>query len=103
MAGGKRVFQFNNANPIGAFLNSISTLFYERNYMKIYEAWWGRINYTKTITEGLNVSASLQYQDRMPLENTTDFTFKNSDTRQYTPNYPQELMSQNFQLWLLQV
>jgi hypothetical protein len=38
----------------------------------------------------------LQYQDRMPLENTTDFTFKNSETRTYTPNFPQELMSENF-------
>jgi len=97
LAGGKRIYQFNNANPIGPFLNSISTLFYERNYMKLYEAWFGRVNYTKNIAEGLNLSVGLQYQDRMPLENSTDFTFRDSETREYSPNYPQELMSENFQ------
>jgi len=95
-AGGKRVFQFNNANPITPFLNTLSTLFYERNYMKIYEAWYGRVNVSKTVTEGVNVSAGLQYQDRMPLENTTDYTFKDSETREFSPNFPQELMSENF-------
>jgi len=96
VAGGKRVFQFNNANPISPLLNSLSTLFYERNYMKIYEAWFGRVGVSKTITEGVNLFAGLQYQDRMPLENTTDYTFKDSETREFTPNYPQELMSENF-------
>src|SRR4051812_2985187 len=96
IAGGKRVYQFNNANPIGPFLNSLSTLFYERNYMKIYEAWFARANFSKVVAEGLTLSATLQYQDRMPLENTTDFTFKNSETRTYAPNFPQELMSENF-------
>ena len=97
LGGGKRVFQFNNANPITPFMNTLSTLFYERNYMKIYEAWYGRINLNKTIAEGLNLSVGVQYQDRMPLENTTDFTFKDSETREFTPNYPQELMSENFE------
>jgi len=96
IAGGKRIYQFNNANPIAPFLNSLSTLFYERNYMKIYEACFGRANFSKVVAEGLTLSATLQYQDRMPLENTTDFTFKNSETRTYAPNFPQELMSENF-------
>ncbi len=95
-AGGKRIYQFNNANPIGVFINSLATLFYERNYMKIYEAWYGRFDYSKTIARGLSISAGAQYQDRIPLENTTDYTFKDSKTREFTPNYPQELMSENF-------
>jgi hypothetical protein len=32
----------------------------------------------------------------MPLENSTDFTFRDSETREYSPNYPQELMNENF-------
>ena len=97
IAGGKWIYQFNNSNPITPFLNSLSSLFYERNYMKIYEAWFGRIDYSKSVGEGVRLFGSLQYQDRMPLENTTDYTFKNSETREYTPNYPQDLMSENFQ------
>ena len=47
LSRGKQVFQFNNTNPILAFDNSIATLFWERNYMKIYEAWFGRVGFTK--------------------------------------------------------
>ena len=97
LSAGKRIYQFNNANPIGVFLNTASTLLYERNYMKIYEAWFGRFNYTKSIGQGINVTVGVHYQDRIPLENTTDFTFRNSETREYSPNFPVELMSENFQ------
>jgi len=97
VSGGKRIYQLNNANPIGPFLNTLSTLLYERNYMKIYEAWFGRIQYTKAIAEGLTIYTGIQYQDRIPLENTTDYTWRDSESRQYSPNYPQELISENFQ------
>jgi hypothetical protein len=97
ISGGKWIYQFNNANPITPLLNSLSSLFYERNYMKIYEAWFGRVDYSKSLGEGVRLFAALQFQDRMPLENTTDYTFKNSENRAYTPNYPQELMSENIQ------
>jgi hypothetical protein len=97
VTGGKWIYQFNNANPITPLLNSLSSLFYERNYMKIYEAWFGRIDYRKSVGEGINLFTSLQYQDRIPLENTTDYTFKNSENREYTPNFPQDLMTENFQ------
>ena len=97
VSGGKRIYQLNNANPIGPFLNTLSTLLYERNYMKIYEAWFGRIQYAKTIAEGLTVYTGIQYQDRIPLENTTDYTWRDSESRQYSPNFPQELIPENFQ------
>jgi hypothetical protein len=95
IAGGKRVYQFNNANPIAPFYNTFSTLIWERNYMKLYEAWFGRINYSKGIGEGLRLSAGVQLQDRMPLDNTTNYTWKNWATRSYTANYPTELLSAN--------
>ena len=96
IAGGKRIYQFNNANPIAAFSNTISTLVWERNYMKIYQAWFARLNYTKGIGDGLTLGASFLYQDRIPLENTTDNIWKNWKRRELTPNYPTELMTQNF-------
>jgi hypothetical protein len=95
IAGGKRVYQFNNANPITPFYNSLSTLFYESNYMKLYEAWFGRINFNKGIGDGFRIGAGFQFQDRMPLENTTDYSFVSWKTRSFTPNYPTELLSQN--------
>jgi len=95
IAGGQRVYQFNNDNPIAPFYNTFSTLLWESNYMKLYEAWFGRINYSKSIGDGFRISAGLQFQNRMPLENTTNYTWVKWATRSYTPNYPTELLSSN--------
>ncbi len=95
ISGGKRVYQFNNANPITPFYNSLSTLFYESNYMKLYEAWFGKINFSKGIGDGLKFNIGLQYQDRTSLNNTTSYSFVTWKTRSFTPNYPTELLSQN--------
>ncbi|MBS1935629.1 MAG: hypothetical protein JST96_16635, partial [Bacteroidetes bacterium] len=96
ISGGKKIYQFNNAAPISPFVNTFSTLLWASNYMKIYEAWFGRINFSKGIGEGVRVSAGLLYQDRIPLENTTNYAWKDWSTRKYTPNYPTDLMLQNF-------
>jgi len=97
VSGGKRVFQINNSNPIPPLLNTISTLFRGYNYMKIYEAWFGRANYTKSFNENFWFTTSLAFQDRIPLENT-DSTFwgKSANYDRRTPNYPTELVEENF-------
>ncbi|PWU00766.1 MAG: hypothetical protein C5B52_08365 [Bacteroidetes bacterium] len=98
VAGGKRVFQLNNNDPVRPIVNTYNTLFRGNNFMKIYEAWYGKVNYTKGVGAGFTLRAGLQYQDRIPLENT-DSTYwgpsKNEGKR--TPNYPVELVSENFQ------
>ncbi len=96
-SGGKRVFQFNNAQPITPRDNTLSTLEYVRNYMKIYEAWFGRIGYSAAVGNGINVYGNFQFQDRMPLENLPDMTkWRGYDNREFTPNYPTELTGSNF-------
>lgn len=96
LSGGKRVFQFNNASPIGARSNTIATLIGRRNLQKLYEAWYMRGSFTKGIGEGLTWSAGFEYQDRMPLDNRTDYSFFHPKGREFTPNYPTELMNENF-------
>lgn len=96
-SGGKRVFQFNNAQPISARDNTLSTLMYVRNYMKIYEAWYGKIGYAAGIGDGVTMFGNFQYQDRMPLDNLASPTkWRNYDNRVFTPNFPTELASTNF-------
>jgi len=95
LSGGKRVFQFNNSSPIGARSNTLATLFGRNNLLKLYEAWYMRGSFTKGIGEGLTWSMGFEYQDRMPLENTSDYSFFKKAGKQFTPNYPAELMSSN--------
>ena len=95
-SGGKRVSQFNPENPIGPFMNELYTLFFRDNYMKIYENYFGSIQYRKRFDNGLRITASLLYEDRLPLNNTTDYSFFGNPEKQFTPNYPYELISENF-------
>lgn len=91
IAGGKKVFQFNNAAPISESINSIYTLLREQNFMKIYEADFLRINYNAGIGNGLNFSGTLQFQNRIPLNNLPDIAFwKDFPDRSFTNNYPSD-------------
>lgn len=100
LSGGKRLFQYNNASPISARKNTFATLLGRRNLLKLYEAWSLRGSFTKGIGDGFTWSAGFEFQDRIPLENQTDYSIfkpKTGDSlRQFTPNYPAELISSNF-------
>jgi hypothetical protein len=90
-SGGKKVFQFNNDNPISELNNTISTYFWQHNYMKTYEAGFGKVVYTKDFGDGFSASFGAQFQDRKPLENSID----SLRGKVFSPNYPAGLVSSN--------
>jgi Family of unknown function (DUF5686)/CarboxypepD_reg-like domain len=87
ISGGKRVSQFNKANPITTLSNSLSTLLYGDNYMKIYENYYGSINFSKRYEDGLRFNINALYEDRIPLNNTTDFVIFKNNAKYITPNF----------------
>lgn len=95
LSGGKRVFQFNANSPISERGNTYSSLLEEENRFKTYEAYYLRGSYRRGIGEGFSMVTGFQYQDRMPLDNVTDYTWRDKSDRQYTPNYPYEIMTGN--------
>ncbi|HRP56295.1 DUF5686 and carboxypeptidase regulatory-like domain-containing protein [Agriterribacter sp.] len=98
LAGGKKIFQLNNDNPVRPIVNTYNTLLFGSNYLKIYEAGFAEIAFTRGVGEGATIKANISYQDRIPLSNTDDTYWgsaKNLSRR--TPNYPVELVSENFQ------
>jgi hypothetical protein len=96
LSGGKRVFQFNNYSPIGPRGNTLSCLLGKENRMKTYEAYYFRGSFTESIGAGFTWIAGFQYQDRMPLNNVTNYSWFKKDEF-YTPNYPFELVNENIQ------
>ncbi len=96
VGGGKRVSQFNKDCPITPDINSISTLFSGKNFMKTYENYFGNIGVTKIFDNGLHIGVTGLYEDRIPLNNTTNFIFNQKDTVRITPNYPDEKISAQF-------
>lgn len=85
--GGTKTAQFNSAEPIGKLINSISSLFFKDNYMKLYNLEFAQVNYSQNVMNGLNLNAKVAYEQRKPLFNTTDYSFfKRDDT--YSSNNP---------------
>lgn len=95
ISGGKRIFQLNNDNPISASDNTISSLFFGNHFMNIYSADYFRVQYNRSFGKGLRMNMSMQYQNRRPLENTTDYSFFRNPAS-FKPNYPSSIMSANF-------
>lgn len=89
---GKKVFQFNNANPVPQIMNTASTLFRGNNYLKIYEAEFIQGSFRKELFPGLTIEPSFSFQNRSPLENKRDILFwgNQSTVKNITPNYPVE-------------
>lgn len=97
LAGGKRISQFNKENPIDNIANEFYTLFLKENYMKLYENWFGNLRYSRVFQTNDRLSVGVNYESRMPVENTTDFVFFKNDRKAFTPNHPYELANVPFE------
>ncbi len=93
LEAGKYVFQFNPNNPLDAMYNTISTLLYRRNYLKLYERWNGYLYFTQNLGTGFWWDVRAGFQRRIPLRNTTDFSFAQEGKGGFTENMPPEFAS----------
>ena len=97
VAGGKRVSQFFKESDIDGLGNTIGSLLYGRNYMKLYENYFGKAGFNKEWESGAKFLIEGEYEDRLPINNTTDYIWNKKWQFRYTPNYPVELLSTQFQ------
>ncbi len=86
-SGGSAVSQFNNSDPISNIVNSVSTLFFKNNFMKLYNKEFLTASYAQDVSNGINVNGSATFEDRHALLNNTDFSIiKTNDS--YSSNDP---------------
>jgi len=95
LSGGKRVSQFNKESTVLPLNNTITTLFWGDNFMKIYENYYGSVGLNKRYENGLRFAVNALYEDRIPLSNTTRYTVFKKDSINITPNYPYEKINEN--------
>ncbi len=88
-SGGVTTQQFNAKNPISNIHNTISSILFERNYKKIYEKTFANVSFSRELTNGIRFNTSLEYADRKPLVNTTNYSMRNIKDRTYSSNDPQ--------------
>ncbi len=91
--GGKYVFQYNPDNPIWPIYNTVAALFYHENDLKIYERWDGTVYFKRNFGNGLKFDLKASTQERLPLENTTDYSFTSHPADGFTSNIPSHLQS----------
>ena len=99
-SAGVTTAQFNERNPISRWNNSFSSLLYRNNYLKIYEKEFARIGYSEEISNGVYFSSSLEYVNRKPLFNTTDYSWasptKNGGYKSNNPLDPTDFNNAGF-------
>ena len=89
ISGGVTTAQFNGRGPIKNFDNMVRSLFRRENYLKLYEKEFARVGYSEEITNGIYFSTSLEYANRKPLFNTSNYSFAaQSKNLPYTSNNP---------------
>ena len=70
--GGSSAAQFNGNNPISNVVNTVSTLFFKNNFMKLYEKNFVSTTFGREIVNGFYMNVGAEYAERKPLYNTTD-------------------------------
>ena len=97
LTGGRYVAQLNANNPISSELNTLSTLFFERNFMKIYEKQFAQLSfYYSRLADVLSLSANVEYAQRTELANTENARpFINWRQYSFTPNRPDNVGTAN--------
>ena len=90
--GGKYVFQYNPENPVLPWFNTYSTLIYRESDLKLYERWEASSFLRRNYGNGLNWYIRASYQQRLPLENTTDYSFWAKGKGDYAANITPHLV-----------
>ena len=86
-SGGITTREFNNRNPVSKLDNMLYSLLDRENYRKIYEKTFAKISYSNEVKNGIYLNTSLEYANRKPLFNTTNYSFVTRDYN-YTSNNP---------------
>lgn len=85
---GKSNADFNSGRPMPEFFNSVSSLFFEENYKKLYQKRYAKLEHQTDIKNGLVLNTSLEYADRRRLSNHSDFKIVDVSNRNYSSNIP---------------
>jgi hypothetical protein len=86
--GGSSIEQFNPEKPINRIVNSISTLFFRDNYMKLFDNNFLRLSYEEEVVNGIYLYGSIEYTRKRALFNNTNFSTLKDAYHPYTSNNP---------------
>jgi len=91
LEGGRFVEQLSRFEVIPPFLNTSYALFEKQNFMKIYQKSYAKAQFRYELFNGFLIFSNLEYAQRQMMQNTTDYSFRNFEDRDYTSNQPENI------------
>jgi hypothetical protein len=91
LEAGRYVQQYNQDDPIHPVVNTISTLFWADNLMKLYERDFVDFNLRHVLNDKYTLRASASWAQRRELFNRSNYTLFKTNRDEYTPNRPVNL------------
>ena len=91
LSGGNNTDQYSWSHPIPKFSNTTYSLLINRNYMKIFEKDFVKMEYEQGIGKGYGFALSGEYAERKHLENNSELVFIDDKKLLYTFNDPVHL------------
>ncbi|MVN92190.1 DUF5686 family protein [Mucilaginibacter aquatilis] len=85
---GSDVLDLNNAGTRSLLFNTLSSLLYENNYIKLYRTHFGVVAWQHELTNGLLLNTQVSYAERQQLYNTSFNHIFDNKNKQYTANNP---------------
>jgi hypothetical protein len=85
---GSESADYNSETGINSTINSLASLFFRRNYLKLYQQNQAYISNAIDLANGLNLAVTAGYRAASPLDNHSEYSFFYRDERDYSPNVP---------------
>lgn len=92
---GRFIYQYNEENPINEQVNALYSLLFRQNYMKLYEKHFARFYFAHRITDAFTYRTNIRFEERLKLENHSDYSFYNKPERTYSANLQANLEAEN--------
>jgi hypothetical protein len=87
ISGGTEMRQINSENPISRELNTFYAYFDTRNFMKLYEADFGKIQFLRKLTGEVEAEAGVEWVNRIPVPNSVQYGGWGK-SKTFEPNLP---------------
>ena len=88
LSAGSDVRDLNNRGSLSPLFNTLSTAFFGRNYLKLYERTFAVAGWGYTLPANIQLTASALWENRRWLPNSTHYTFWQRNERHLTANNP---------------
>lgn len=85
---GSDIVDLNNHGTMSLLTNSINSLFFEKNYVKLFKKEFINISSSRELANGLQAFASINYSKNSTLKNTSNYTIRDYEDITLTSNNP---------------